>query len=324
MVVTMVPDARLLPEVLPTDRLGSSGMAVPMVRARLRRIANVRNAITVAGMWLQSIVVLYGTSIAVQRTHWWWLWIGSFVLMLRIHAMFNILSHEAAHRLLFSNQRVNDWVGKWMGGAIAMVNMDAYRRAHMGHHRDALGVNEPDLVLYNGYPITPIRLRRKLRRDITGESGLKLLKALGRSVRNPKSRTSTLQIISMQMVMAVVLGVTIGWWVWPVIWLGSWMTVFRLVSRLRAIAEHGGMVNSKDDRITTHHVRQSWWARFWMVPFNTGWHVAHHVDAGIPFRNLPAFHAELVQSGWLVPQLEYPNYVTLWRRLGSATPARIA
>ncbi len=324
MVATMIPDAELLPEVLPTDRLGPRGMAVPVVRAPLRRIANVRNVITVASMWLQTFAVLYGTNIAVQRTHWWWLWIGSFLLMLRIHAMFNILSHEAAHRLLFSNQRANDWVGKWMGGTIAMVNMEAYRRGHMGHHRDALGVNEPDLVLYNGYPITSTRLRRKLRRDITGESGLKLLKALGRSVRSSKSRTSTLQIIGMQMVMAVVLGITIGWWVWPVLWLGSWMTVFRLVSRLRAIAEHGGMANSTDDRITTHQVRQGWWARFWMVPFNTGWHVAHHVDAGIPFRNLPAFHAELVRSGWLVPQLEYPSYVALWRRLGSATPARIA
>ena len=33
-----------------------------------------------------------------------------------------------------------------------------------------------------------------------------------------------------------------------------------------------------DAGATTHHVRQSLRARFWMVPFNTGWHLAHHVD----------------------------------------------
>src|SRR5581483_4228909 len=66
---------------------------------------------------------------------------------------------------------------------------------------------------------------------------------------------------------------------------------------------------------TTHHVRQTWLARFWMVPYNTGWHLAHHVDIGIPFRKLPQLHEELVQSGWIVTDLEYPKYRALWRAL---------
>ena len=40
--------------------------------------------------------------------------------------------------------------------------------------------------------------------------------------------------------------------------------------------------------MTTHVIRQSRLARFWMVPYNTGWHLAHHVDMGVPWRNLPA------------------------------------
>ena len=51
-----------------------------------------------------------------------------------------------------------------------------------------------------------------------------------------------------------------------------------------------------DRRLTTHHVRQSGSARFWMVPFNTGWHLAHHVDIGVPFPNLPRLHRELEPS----------------------------
>ena len=72
------------------------------------------------------------------------------------------------------------------------------------------------------------------------------------------------------------------------------MTVWRVINRLRAIAEHGGMSRSTDRRLTTHHVHQSWAARFWIVPFNTGWHLAHHVDMGVPFQE-PArpLHAEL-------------------------------
>ena len=84
-------------------------------------------------------------------------------------------------------------------------------------------------------------------------------------------------------------------------WLLPWMTVWRVLNRFRAVAEHGGMQRSPDRRLTTHHVRQSFWPRFWMVPFNTGWHLAHHVDIGVPFSNLPAFHAELERCGYSRP-----------------------
>jgi fatty acid desaturase len=107
---------------------------------------------------------------------------------------------------------------------------------------------------------------------------------------------------------------------YPLLWLAPWMTGWRVINRLRAIAEHGGMIRSDDRRETTHHVEQHWPARFWIVPFNTGWHLAHHVDMGIPFRHLPAFHRELVDAGWVVPDLVYPNYVTLWKALSGRRP----
>jgi fatty acid desaturase len=77
------------------------------------------------------------------------------------------------------------------------------------------------------------------------------------------------------------------------------------------------MIRSTDRRETTHHVRQSAAARFALVPYNTGWHLAHHVDIGIPFRNLPALHRELEDAGWVTPALVYPNYRALWRALAS-------
>ena len=64
-------------------------------------------------------------------------------------------------------------------------------------------------------------------------------------------------------------------------------------------------------------MRQRPLARFWMVPYNTGWHLAHHVDIGIPYRNLPALHRELEAAGWVTPDFVYPNYRALWRALAS-------
>jgi fatty acid desaturase len=102
-----------------------------------------------------------------------------------------------------------------------------------------------------------------------------------------------------------------------VVWLASWCTLWKVSNRLRAIAEHGGMERSKDRRRTTHVIRQSWMTRLTIVPYNTGWHLAHHADMGVPWRNLPTFHDELVASGWVTPDLEYPSYRAFWRACSS-------
>jgi fatty acid desaturase len=98
------------------------------------------------------------------------------------------------------------------------------------------------------------------------------------------------------------------------------MTVWRVLNRLRAVAEHGGLGPSFDRRATTHHVRQGPLARSVLVPFNTGHHLAHHVDIGVPFANLPRFQDELERAGYLTSGLEWPSYRSLWRHARSASP----
>jgi fatty acid desaturase len=75
------------------------------------------------------------------------------------------------------------------------------------------------------------------------------------------------------------------------------------------------MMASKDRRITTHSVVQHPAARFMLVPYNIGWHLAHHVDSGVPFRNLPRFHDALREVGYIDPSIEHPDYRSLWRAL---------
>ena len=98
-----------------------------------------------------------------------------------------------------------------------------------------------------------------------------------------------------------------------VVWLASWMTLWQFSNRLRAIAEHGGMIRSRDRRETTHVIHQTLLARYLMVPYHTGWHLAHHVDMGVPWRNLPKLHDGLVDAGWITPEITYPNYRAFWR-----------
>jgi fatty acid desaturase len=314
MATTMLPPPALLPDVLPTERLTATGRPVPEVRAELRRVPNVANVFTVFGVWFQAALTV-GLGIWLHHPLGWAL---AFVLMGRTFARLGILGHEAAHRLLFSKKSVNDTVGKWLCSYPSFTPLEAYRRSHMAHHKQEFGPEEPDIPLYRGYPVPADSFRRKLWRDATFRTGWKIRKPFLQLVwqRNPIA----LQILAVQVVLLGVFTAIGRPELYVFMWLLPEMSVWRVLNRLRAVAEHGGMKMSEDRRETTHHVRQSLLARFWIVPYNTGWHLAHHVDIGIPWRKLPQLHRELVASGWIVPELEYPSYVALWRKLASGEP----
>ncbi|HEY2702264.1 MAG TPA: fatty acid desaturase [Candidatus Dormibacteraeota bacterium] len=317
MALTMLPAPEILPDVLPTERLNARGMARPPVRDEYRRIPDARNALTVAGALLQTV----GVVAAAGWIGTWWSYLLAFLVMGRGHCQLNILGHEAAHKLLFSHRRMNDLCGRWLLAYPGVQGMLSYRRAHMAHHRDEMGPDEPDAGLYAGYPVAPDSLRRKLTRDLLLVSAVKNLRALLHAARRSiGGGREARQLLAVQLAM---FAAACAWGrplLYPVCWLLPWMSLWKVSNRLRAIAEHGGMGRSSDRRLTTHVVRQTRLARLLFVPYNTGWHLAHHVDIGVPFRHLPAFHAELVGSGWVVPELEYPSYRALWRRLASGVP----
>src|SRR5262245_30958181 len=139
----MIPEPELLDEFHPTDRLTDAARPARDWRDELRRIPNARNAFAVVSTYAQTIGIIWFTV---------WLnnpimWIVAFFLMGRAHAQFAALMHEAAHRLLFSNKRINDWVGRWLLGYPSFTPTDLYRRGHMAHHRDEFGPDEPDIPL---------------------------------------------------------------------------------------------------------------------------------------------------------------------------------
>ncbi len=317
----MIPEPDLLGDLHPTDRIGANGRPTPEFREQLRRIPNARNAFAVFALYVQTIAIVV---IAAHFDHWrspvdWLVWIAAFLLMGRAHAQFAALMHEAAHRLLFRNRKVNDFVGRWLLGFPSFTPIDSYRRGHMAHHREEFGPDEPDIPLYRGYPISKDSMRRKLVRDATGQTGWKLFKGLLGATRSDSApvRFQARAIVGTQLVL-IAIGVALHHpWIYFILWLAPYLTVWRVINRLRSIAEHGGMQQSKDRRLTTHSVKQSPAARFGLVPFHIGWHLAHHVDAGVPMAHLPKLHAELRRAGYVTDGLEHPSYHALWRKLSS-------
>jgi fatty acid desaturase len=306
-----------LPVVGDNDAIGRDGRLMPHVRSDLRRIPSWKNAWSVVWMYGQNLLLLW-SAVRLDNPFFW---VFTFLMMGRMHAQFASLMHEAAHRILFRNKTVNDFVGNWLLGYPVITSTPAYRRVHMAHHREEFGPEEPDIALYANYPISSASLRRKLARDISGRTGLRLFRnqLRGFSSPDPRVRRTLWKMVVVQALILSAFIVAGHPMLWLVMFVVPYFTLWRVINRLRSIAEHGGLRADSDRRITTHSVVQHRFARFYMVPYNIGFHLAHHVDAGVPFRNLPRYHRMLREVRYVDDSVEYPSYPALWKALSRAS-----
>jgi fatty acid desaturase len=308
----LAPGPDELPRFRGSDRLRPDGRPRPEFRAQLRRIPNLRNVGLVLVAFAYPAAVAWA---AVTIDHPLG-WIAAFVLMGAYFQRALTLFHEAAHRLLFSNRTVNDWVGEKIIGALAFGDGgDRYRKSHSQHHRDEFGPKEPDFLLYANYPISRDSLRRKLLRDAVGISGWKNLKPVFLGLTKPARRARSLRFLGAQVFVFALYALSGHPWLYLFLWLLPWMTYWRVANRLRALAEHAGMTRSPDRRRTTHHIRQGFLAKQVFLSQGIGFHLAHHVDSGIPMAHLPALQRALEEDGYLPPEQIHSSYLAFWRTL---------
>lgn len=297
-----------------SDRLRPDGRAKPELRAELRKIADARNALTCLVAIAAPAAVI---ALVAGIDTWWAIALGVPVIATLQLRMF-VIHHEASHRLLFSNRRVNDLVGINLLGWLALgTGEHTYRRIHQAHHRDEFGPNEPDFLLYSFYPITRGSWLRKLRRDLLGVSAWRILGPRLRGLFSKGNRRSGIRFLAMQAIVFMVFALAGVPWLYLWLWVLPYLTWYQVINRLRAVAEHGGMTRSADRRETTHIVQPSLLSRLTLTPLNVAYHLPHHVDSGVPFRNLPRFQQILIEDGYVDETIVWPSYRALWRAAAS-------
>jgi fatty acid desaturase len=210
-----------------------------------------------------------------------------------------VLMHEAAHRTLFKNRRVNDWVGNWLCAFPIWSDLRPYRPYHLQHHAKTWTAEDPDLGLADPFPITPASLRRKIWRDLSGQTGWKRLRAtlrrdLGRS-RGRVQRNFDAGLEALHGVVitnAVLLGLLVlfGHPALYLLWVAAWLTTYSLVMRIRSIAEHAMILDPATDLGNTRTTLARWWERLLIAPNYVNYHLEHHLLMTVPHYNLARMH----------------------------------
>ena len=116
--------------------------------------------------------------------------------------------------------------------------------------------DDPDLVLSAPFPITKASYRRKLWRDITGQTGYEqrkaqILNALGDPAWPWRQRLGLFaEKLGPQLAVNAVLfaGLALAgvWWAYPLLWLVPLLTWMMVITRIRNIAEHAVVPDSND------------------------------------------------------------------------------
>jgi len=219
----------------------------------------------------------------------------------------SVLMHEAGHGTLFATRSLNHWVGQWLCALPTLNDLPSYAAGHLNHHRLAGTPEDPDLPNYRAYPVDHRSFRRKVIRDLTGQTGAKLVAG---AVKGGLSHFSVeaapadpwllLKQVMVQVALAgVLMALGIGWTWW--LWAATFMTSYMLVIRLRQIAEHAAVpdANDPDPRLNTRTVTAPLWQRWLLAPNGVNYHLEHHLLPGVPCYRLQTFRARLIENGWL-------------------------
>ena len=239
-----------------------------------------------------------------------------------------ILMHDAAHGLLHANRTVNDRLARWFCG----YELNIYRPYHLQHHRFVQQTGDPDLVLSAPFPVTRDSLRRKIIRDLTGQTFVKqrfggLTAKL--QARQPGESAWALVAAELKQQRAFYLTNAAGllafsaaglWWAWVLMWLLPMATWLPLVSRLRNIAEHALIEQNGTDPLRhARTTRANLLERLFIAPYWVNYHCEHHMFTQIPCWNLAPAHRLLAARGVTARMELQPGYATVMRLASSAT-----
>ena len=263
---------------------------------------------TIVAIWLNPVTLALGTLLLGARQ------LGFFVL-----------THEAGHRTLFKTPALNSVVGEWLLAATDFTDARGYMREHLLHHRAAGTKEDPDIANYVDYPITRERLRRKLKRDITGQTGWRTLQAKCKAMTRLSEQPADVRaaLVRGAVVNVALLGVLTALgvpWLY-LMWLTALVFVQPLVARVRQIAEHAAVpaLDDPDPRLNTRTIEANLLERAFICPHGVSYHVEHHLLPSAPIYRLRLMHKLLKDKGYFEATPPVRGYGEMLRHVTTLT-----
>lgn len=229
-----------------------------------------------------------------------------------------ILMHDGAHGVLTENQKLNMFLSQWFCAIPLLADTNAYRAYHLQHHANTQTEKDPDLILSAPFPVTKKSFRRKMIRDLTGQTAYQQRKAqfqnaLGSSDLPLSQRLNNLRQklgkgILVNLILLAGLAATGHAYLYFILWVVPFMTWQMAIIRIRNIAEHAMVPDNEDPFRNARTTLTTPFTRFLMAPYGVNYHVEHHLLMWVPCYNLPKTRKYLLANGFGDRMESKPNY----------------
>ena len=283
--------------------------------ARFGKRSNTKAFALVAANWLSIYAVF---AMVAYFTNPLTIILAIFLLGGRMLAI-AVIMHDCGHRAFFESKELNQWVGQWLCSYPVLNNLDFYAPGHLKHHKLAGTEDDPDLSNYRNYPVTRSSFKNKMVRDLTGQTGRKLITAVFKyntgKYAGDKLMTDHLRNGLIAQGFILVPLALMGALELYLLWVIAYLTTYLWISRIRQIAEHANVPDlfDADPRLNTRTTYANWWERLLFAPNWVNYHIEHHLRASIPCYNLKAFHQYLKANGYYEGHSISPSYVSVIR-----------
>ncbi|MGE0858864.1 MAG: fatty acid desaturase family protein [Gammaproteobacteria bacterium] len=236
-----------------------------------------------------------------------------------------ILMHDGAHGSLARSAWLNRFLAQGFCAWPTFADTDVYRTYHLKHHMRTQREDDPDIILSAHFPITRASLRRKLLRDLSGQTGFAQRKAQVLQALGPGTLPSAARAWRYWQHLGPQTLVNLGlwacaWrlghgWLYPALWLVPLLTWQQLVLRIRNIAEHA-MVRAPDDvfgnaRTTLANPLE----RLLVAPYRVNLHLEHHLLMWVPCYRLALLRRYLCENGFGARIETEPGYLAVIRKV---------
>ena len=293
-----------------------SGLSAAAVK-RLTRIDPLRATAAVVRTYL--VIAL---SIAAALV-WWTPWViapAIIIIAIQQHGLF-IIGHDGAHYRLYAGRFLNDLIGR-ASASLVGLSMPTYRVVHRLHHNHLYEKNDPDIALHGGYPRGRWYLAKKLLLDLCGVNAWKnyayffgapaindMRNATSSTAKRPLDDTApALRLAARRdrwLVVALHVALLAGaaasghLVAYLLLWVVPAITVLQPILRLRAICEHGAVVDYSSPLTAARTNTGPGWLMWVLFPHHVNYHLEHHIYPSIPHYNLPRCHREMTAAGVL-------------------------
>jgi fatty acid desaturase len=302
------------------------------IRRELRALCKLDNHHGALGLLFDYAVIALAVYLSVGVSYWLYpvslLLIGS-----SQRAMVNIL-HEASHKVLARNGKLNVLLGTVFSGHLVFHMYNPYRSSHIGFHHRHLGDPEqdPDYGFHEECGIYDPRTSNTaffLHNILLAVFGMRTLEYVRYVVEDRLLFRQDQVAVSMPISLRTERWVMAGMWaaVLTPLTLGGFLLEFFLfwivplfttavaIGWLSELAEHYPLPESESKQILMTRNRHGWAIeRFLIGRHNDNFHLVHHLNTGVPFWNMKKAHRVLLGDQ------AYARWDSLWAGILTRSP----